>query len=180
MVQDVRFSVLPPGTKRVHHVTEQDVRVVLARLPVEVYSCLRAVHFNDQSLGNRTLGYVTRGSREITLCALPPRVSFTRHLVKGQTPEQFGARRGAQWPVLAIRRFLLYDVFLHELGHLQIVNDRRRSERLKFAREKLAQEFGMEWCRRMWSSPFEHPDPAHNPPSPEEIAGVNGAITNAP
>jgi hypothetical protein len=23
----------------------------------------------------------------------------------------------------------------------------------------------MEWCRRLWSEPFDHPDPVHNPPS---------------
>jgi hypothetical protein len=169
MAQEIRFSVLPAGATRIHHVTEQDVRVVLSRLPVEVFSRLRAVHFNDRSQ-NRKLGYVTRGKREISVCALPPRVSFTACLVRGQTPEQFGARRGAQWPVLAIRRFLLYDVFLHELGHLQIVNDLRRSERLRFAREKLAQQFGMAWCQRLWSLPFDHPDPVHNPPGSDELA----------
>ena len=34
-------------------------------------------------------GYVNRGRREIALCALPPRLSLRRALVKGQTPAQF-------------------------------------------------------------------------------------------
>ncbi len=149
--------------------------MVLSRLPAELCRRLRAVHFNDQSRGARTLGYVNRGRREIALCALPPRISLTRFLIKGQLPEQFGARRGSQWPVLAVRRFLLYDVFLHELGHLQVIDADRRSDRLKFAREKLAQEFAMAWCRRLWSEPFDHHDPVHNPPSRKELAALSGA-----
>jgi hypothetical protein len=43
---------------------------------------------------------------------------------------------------------MLYSVFLHELGHLQLVNERPRSPRLRFAHEKLAREFAMEWCER--------------------------------
>ena len=70
---------------------------------------------------------------------------------------------------MAIRRFLLYDVFLHELGHLQVVDAEARSDRLKFAREKLAQEFAARWCKTLWSEPFDHPDPVHNPPTREEM-----------
>ena len=54
----------------------------------------------------------------IAICALPRRVSLTRFLRhRRQSPREFGARRGAQWPILAVKRFMLYDVFLHELGH---------------------------------------------------------------
>jgi hypothetical protein len=93
----------------------------------------------------------------------------------GQTPEQFGARLGRKWPALAIRRFLLYDVLLHELGHLQVIDVQARSDRLKFAREKLAEEFAVEWCGRLWSEPFMHPDPVHNPPAVRELAGLETA-----
>jgi len=99
-------------------------------------------------------------------------MSLTQALVKGQTPEQFGARRGQKWPALAIRRFILYDVFLHELGHLQLINENTRSIRLKFAREKLAQAFAEHWCNELWSQPFPHPDPVHNPPAVEELASI--------
>ena len=169
----VKFSVSTPGADRIHYINEQDVRVLLSRLPHTLWSRLRAVHFNDQSRGNRTLGYVTaRGRREIALCALPPRIGLTKVLRNGQTPEKFGARRGYKWPVLAVRRFVLYDVFLHELGHLQLINERSSSDRLKYAHEKLAQSFAMEWCDRLWSKPFEHPDPVHNPPSSDEITSL--------
>jgi hypothetical protein len=90
----------------------------------------------------------------------------------GQTPEQFGAIPGRKWPALAIRRFMLYDVFLHELGHLQLVDGQVRSDRLKFARENLAEEFAIEWCARLWAEPFAHIDPVHYAPSVEEINAI--------
>ena len=165
----VRFSSSTPGADRIHYVNADDVRVVLGRFPIEIWNRLRAVHFNDRSRGARTLGYVNRGRREIALCALPPRISLKAALAHGQTPEQFGAKRDQKWPTLAIRRFMLYDVLLHELGHLQLINGNARSQRLRFAREKLAQIFAAQWCSRLWSMPFPHPDPVHNPPSSEEL-----------
>src|SRR5262249_54371044 len=102
--------------------------------------------------------------REIAVCALPPRISLSTILTPRQSCEQFGARRGEKWPTLAIRRFLLYDVFLHELGHLQVVNERTKSERLRFAREKRAQELAERWRRKLWAEPFDQTDPAHNAP----------------
>ena len=107
----IRFSSSLPGAGRIHHVTKEDVRVVLSRLPQELWRRLRAVHFNDQAHGARVLGYVNQGHREIALCALPPRIGLTAALVKGQTAEQFGAKRAQKWPALAIRRFILYDTF---------------------------------------------------------------------
>jgi hypothetical protein len=161
----------------VHYIGEEDVRIVLARLPVELWDRLRTVHFNDQSRGARTLGYVNRGRRDIALCALPPRMSLIQALQKGQTPEQFGAIRGKKWPTLAVRRFMLYDVFLHELGHLQLIDKDARSIRLKYAHEKLAQEFAMHWCSELWSEPFPHRDPVHNPPARAEFEPVSSEPT---
>ena len=178
MAHEIKFTVSAPKSDRVHHVTEEDVRVVLSRLPEEVWSSLRNVHFNDRSQGARRLGYVNRGRREIALCALPPRISFTRFLVKGQTAERFGARRGSQWPIRAIRRFLLYDVFLHELGHLQIVDAIAKSERRKFAMETRAQDFAMNWCKRLWTQPFLHADSVHSPPSNTELADAGDKIAD--
>src|SRR5437773_1937388 len=173
----IRFSDSAPRCDRIHHVNEKDVRVVLSRLPVELWSRLRTVHFNDRSRGARRLGYVNRGRREIALCALPPRMSLTRFLVRGQSPEQFGAKRGSQWPAVAIRRCLLYDVFLHELGHLQVVDSAATTERRKFASETRAQEFAMSWCQRLWSQSFDHLDPVHNPPTEAELADADPELT---
>lgn len=155
-----------------HHLSEGDIRVVLERLPYEERNRLRAVHFNDQSRGGRILGYVTGGRREIAMCSLPPRMSLARFLVKGESPRYWGARRGAQWSALAIRRYLLYDVFLHELGHLQVINPDAKSVRRKFAMETKAEEFAAFWRGRLWAEPFDHPDPVHRPPSREELAAL--------
>jgi hypothetical protein len=95
---------------------------------------------------------------------LPPRVSLTRSLVRGQCPEMFGAVRGRQWPELAVRRFLLYDVLLHELGHLQLIDPKRKAGTRDIAGEKLAQQFADQWRRELWATPFDHPDQVHNPP----------------
>src|SRR5882672_6472954 len=63
----VEFSMLKAGADRVHVVNPEDVRVVLSRLPLELWNRLRAVHFNDRSRGARTLGYVNQGRREIAM-----------------------------------------------------------------------------------------------------------------
>jgi hypothetical protein len=174
----LRFTVSTPGRDRVHYVTEDDVRVLLGRLPAEVWNRLHSVHFSDQGQGGRRLGYATRKHRhcgialhrEIALCALPPRVSLEGFLARGQTPGTFGARWGAPWSTLAIRRFLLYDVFLHELGHLQVVDPGKTTIRLE---ETRAQAFAIAWCKRLWSEPFDHPDPVHNPPGEAELSNVS-------
>lgn len=167
-MRPITFSYHTPRCDRRHFVTEAEVQVVLERLPTRLWERLTAVHFNDQSRRKRWLGYVTQGRHEIALCALPPRVSLTAYLRHRQSPGRFGAVRGSQWPTLAVRRFMLYDVFLHELGHLQVVNQRAKSNRRKFARETRAQDFAEHWCRELWSRPSGHPDPVHGPPTPEE------------
>ena len=170
-IHRIKFSRSIPGADRIHYVNEDDVRVVLRRLPFELWQRLRTVHFNDRSRGARVLGYVTRGRHDIALCAQPPRTSLTLAL-RGMTAEHFGAKRGRQWPTLSVRRFMLYSVFLHEIGHMQLIDPNRPSERLRFAREKLAEQFAQQWCKRLWSIPFDHPDPVHNPPSPEELSAL--------
>ncbi len=168
----LRFSHTEPACDRVHYLTEDDVTVLIGRLPQECYQRLRVIHFNDAGRGARLLGYVTKNNQEIAICALPPRVSLTRFLHRGQFPEQFGAKRRTQWPKLAVRRFLLYDVFLHELGHLQLVDDKRGSEKLRFAREKMAQEFSGRWRKRLWSVVDETLEVEHNPPSVKELQQI--------
>jgi hypothetical protein len=166
----VKFSYTEPGCDRKHHVFEDDVRTVLGRLPEEVYARLRGVHFNDGSWGVRRLGYTTtRGRREVSICALPPRVSLTRFLGKGQKPETYGAKRGRQWPELAVRRCLLYNVLLHEIGHLQIINPESRNVERKFASETKAQEFADFWRKKLWKEYFDHSDPVHNAPTADEL-----------
>jgi hypothetical protein len=129
------------------------VRILLSRLPEELWGKLRAVHFNDRALGRRRLGYVTMGHREITICAIPSRVSLSACVVR-RSPRPFGAARGRQWPDIAVRRFMLCDVFLHELGHLQIVVPKAKRVRRRFASETKAQEFADYWREKLWSCQF--------------------------
>ncbi|WP_372367893.1 hypothetical protein [Candidatus Uabimicrobium sp. HlEnr_7] len=163
-LKKIKFSQINPGCDRKYFINEDDIRTVLSRIPYENWQMLKAVHLNDKGQGVRILGYVTQGRREIALCALPPRVSLTRFLLKHQAPAMFGAKRGEQWNKIAIRRYLLYDVFLHELGHLQIVDENAKSIRRKFASETIAQEFADYWREFLWQQDFSHPDPVHNPP----------------
>ena len=173
----VHYSFSQPREKRKHYINAIDVETLLSRLPETIWTRLRHVHFNDRSRGCRWLGYVNMGHREIAICALPPRVSLTRFLVHrtstryglSQTPRQFGATTGQQWPELAVRRFMLYDVFLHELGHLQIVVPDATRLRRRFASETKAQQFADYWRERLWSTPFDHADPVHFRPSVDEI-----------
>jgi len=75
--------------------------------------------------------------------------------------------------VVAIRRFLLYDVLLDQIGHLQIIDANAKGEMRKFAREPKAQEFAMFWCVKLWSQYYDHPDPVHNRPTKEELNLLN-------
>ena len=106
---------------------------------------LRSAHFQLRSVVLRTL----RGSGDVRRTRL--------------------ARCGKQWPRLAVRRFFLYDVFLHELGHLQIVDPDAKTPRRRFASETLAWRFANQWRRKLWLEHFDHPDPVHNPPSSEKL-----------
>jgi len=162
--EKIKFSQVTPKCDRRHYINDEDILVVLSRLPFETWIRLRRVHFNDEGQGVRLLASVTRGRREIAVCALPPRVSLTRFLTDKQSPLQFGAQRGCQWPRLAVRRYLLYDVFLHELGHLQIVDEKAKNVRRKYASQTLAQDFADYWRGMLWRKSYEHEDSVHNPP----------------
>lgn len=160
----IKFTYSRAGCDRRHYLSADDVLAVLNRLPADARSNLRTVHFNDRSWGTRLLGYANSQQREISICALPPRVSLTRFLRGKQTPEMFGAERGRQWPEVVVRRFLLYDVLLHELGHLQIIVPEAKSERRKYAGERAAQEFADRWREWLWAQPLIDVDPVHRSP----------------
>ena len=176
MGRTIKFTTKIPGGDRRHYINEDDIMVVLNRLPKEIWSRLREVHFNDIGYGNprrQHAGYAGRDKTSIAICSLPPRFSFSCYCGREISPLQFGAKRGCQWSEIAIRRFLLYDVFLHELGHHQIIDPKAKSVRRKYAGETKAQEFANKWRKRLWSQYFDHPDPVHNPPSKEELASLD-------
>jgi len=169
-VNEIEIVVHPPRDNRIHHLSPDDLRVLLSRLPPEVYTRLQSVHLLDTGPRIRELGCVQPGHREIALVALPPCVNLNGFMFPGQDPRAYGASWDSAWPAVAIRRFLLYDVFLHELGHMQIVEAKAGSARRRFAGEVLAHEFALGWRDRLWSAPFPHPDPAHGAPPDLEPA----------
>lgn len=167
-IDRIQFVWHPAVSDTRHYVNEDHVKVVLSRQPPELWARVRKIHFSDDSEGARTLGYVsTRGRREINLCALPLRVSLRR--IVGKSAEEFGAVTGSQRPTLAVRRYMLYDTLLHEIGHLQIIYPKAANPNRKFADEPKAEEFAYFWRKKLWSRHFDHPDPVHNPPSKQEI-----------
>jgi hypothetical protein len=157
----------------VQYIAREDVDVVLGRIPVELRSRLRDVVLWGDSRGVRCLGWVRRGRREITLCSrLPLRVSLRAYMYRGCKAVDFGAPDRGQWPPWAVRRFLLYHVLLHELGHLQLVGAAPNAWDGEFASEPLADEFANEWRGRLYSEPFRHSDPVHNAPSNDELEAL--------
>jgi hypothetical protein len=172
MAKKIKFTSTQPGADRIHYVNEEDVMTVLSRLPQDLWEGLREVHFNDRSEGGRIIGYTgnqRRRSFEISLCALPPRYSLSESLLWKKSPGIFGAKRGKQWPQLAVRRYILYEVLLREIGQNQIVDPKAKSIRRMYAQRKKTDEFTSFWRKKLWSEHFDHPDPVHNPPSQEEL-----------
>ena len=158
----------------VTYVSQEDVRIVLDRIPEEHRTRLRDIFISDRHFGVKRLGSVrTRGRRDIDLYAvLPPRVSLGGYMYRGLRGLQFGAPSRGQWPPWAVRRFLLYDVLLHELGHLQIARPKSTNWDRKYASEKLAQDFADEWRAELWSERFDHADPVHNRPEKDELETI--------
>ena len=156
----------------VRYISHDDLEIVKKRIPKEFCTRLRDVFIWSESYGVRELGFVThRGRRDVNLSAfLPYRVSLRQFLCKGQSALEFGAPARGQWTPWAIRRFLLYDVFLHEIGHLQVVNSKTTNHRRKYASETLSQNFADDLRRKLWSSQFDHPDPIHNSPQSDELS----------
>lgn len=156
----------------IRYFSQKDFEIVRDRIPEEYCSRLRDVFVDYTTNGGKNLGWTTRrGRRDIVLCSiLPQRVSLGRFLVKRQSALEFGTLPRGQWTPWAVRRFLLYDVFLHEIGHLQIVNAKKSDFNRKFASESKAQEFADNLRRKLWSEYFEHPDPIHNKPQEDELS----------
>lgn len=156
------------------YVRDEDVRLVLERLPKTTWRRLEQVLFKDCYGRGGTLGYtLTRSRKDVVLCDLPTHLSLGSLCRRqGVKPEEFGAPERGQWPALAIRRFQLFNTLLHEIGHLQVVHPKEPNPRRKFADEVVAEAFAIEWRSELWSKPFDHPDPVHNPPDEEELALV--------
>lgn len=157
----------------VRYISYWEVKTVLSRIPEHYRQRVRRILFEERCLAVRRLGYVkTYSRRDIWICPwLPPRVSLRRFLYRGQSAVEFGAPRVGQWTPWAVRRFLLYDVVLHELGHLQEINPEKKDWKKRFADETKAEEFADYWRRTLFSeSEFENEDIVHYPPTEAETA----------
>ena len=158
----------------IRYISFKDIEIVKKRVPEEFRTRLRDIFPRYRARGVRVLGSVrTYGRRDVQLnTILPYRVSLGRFLVKGQSALEFGTSPRGQWTPWAVRRFMLYDVFLHEIGHLQIIDPGNSNIKRKFASETKAQEFADGLRRKLWFSYFDHPDPVHNSPQPDELSVI--------
>ena len=76
-----------------------------------------------------------------------------------------------RWTPWAVRRFLLYDVVLHELGHLQEINPGKKDWNRRFTAETKAEEFADYWRRTLFADDvFQHSDQVHFALCDEELA----------
>jgi hypothetical protein len=160
---------------QISYISHKDIEILRERIPIEFRSRLREIFPQYETLGVRRLGWVsTNGRRDVNICVyLPYRVSLRRFLVKGQSAFEFGTSPRGQWTPWAVRRYLLYDVFLHEVGHLQIIHSRKSNNNRKYASETKAQEFADNLRRELWKTHFEHSDPIHNSPQEDELSVIS-------
>ena len=112
------------------------------------------------------------GTREIGLCALPPRLVSPRSCGGASRPLGFGAVRGCQWPHSPCAGSCFTTCFCTSSVTFKSSNDAAKSRRRTVCQRYPCQDFAEHWCRELWSQPFDHPDPVHRPPSPEEIEAL--------
>ena len=160
----------------VRYINNDDCWTVLSRVPAEYKTRLRDVFTWYDSKAVRCLGWVrSRGRRDLNIAGwLPPRVSLLRYVWKhpGLTAEELGAPARGQWPPWAVRRYLLYNTLLHELGHIQVADPTARRNNRRYASETRAQEFANEIRGRLYAQPFDHVDVVHNPPGDDELSFI--------
>ena len=166
-MHEITFLNLSPEPQRQHYLHPSEFRILLDRMPTSLYCQLREVRFDDMNLGLRRLGYVSADRHTIAICALPRVVDLTRYL-EGRSSRLFGALPGTPWPKVAVKRFLLYDIFLQLLGHTQMVSPDAAGY-LKYAGPGEARKFAHDWRTRLWKM-SEGLSPLHCPPNSLELA----------
>ncbi|MEN0049701.1 MAG: hypothetical protein AAF806_21755 [Bacteroidota bacterium] len=150
------------------YLKKEDVLVLLNRLPLEEYEHLKSVTFKTCRGGNAYGRVYHKRSAGIIICDQSARTSIRVTEAKRGSLEEFGALNNMKWPTLAIRRFMLYDVFLHELKHTQLLKNGKKRIVDKIPLEKQAEEYAEYWRGELYQQHFDHPDPVHNLPSEAE------------
>jgi len=149
-------------------VTKEDILTLLNRLPLEEYQQLKTVTFETCG-GAYQFGYVFyKRVKGIVLCDQPLRMGMKEADAKRGHLIEYGGLNNMKWPIIAIRRYMLYNVFLHELRHTHIVNPHKKLTRHKIPFEKLANEYSDFWRGELYKDKFDHHDPVHNLPTLDE------------
>ena len=78
----IKYSYTKPGERRKHYLEGARRRGVARTASFRALVSAPSRPFQRQGGGNRRLGYVNRGRREIAICALPPNVSVSRFLIR--------------------------------------------------------------------------------------------------
>ena len=140
------------------YVEETEIEALLAQLPEETRRDLHRVRFkNGVDTGGRLGDIASDPDPEIVIYAQAYRVSLTPYLGRDETPETYGAVDGCRWPVLAIKRFVLYNVLLTQLGRLQVGASGASGE-----------QFAGHWRRELWSREPDDSDAVHRAPTEKE------------
>lgn len=147
-----------PSSEYFHPCTEADYLGVLERLPEELTSSLQAIVLRRTPKRDAALGIEAwKRYRCVVMNAFPKAMVMTwvghvtlkamRHYAPwcrtwSNSPDL--RYFWLQWSSKELRRYYLYHLFLHELGHIN-QPDFHASRR----REEFAENFALEWARRL-------------------------------
>lgn len=146
-----------PSRNFYHPCTEQQVRSVLSHIPKRHTRHLRAVVFRRPPIKDQERGVEARRrmscivlnafpvSNEIDWGTVPPADSSRRHYAPWCDRWENRDGRWIQvWMPDGVRRYYLYHLLLHELGHINQpdFHSLRR-------RESFAEDFALTWARKL-------------------------------
>lgn len=146
------LSYLPQGPGQKLSIREDDVKLVLERLPQETFSRFQVIHFSDPSRDLRWIGYINQEKAEIAISLLPPgvrRIRFVMRVGGGPTSRRFARRTNARK-----RRDLLFDVLVDDIGHLQIMDEQAADGVRVRSYEPARRAHTDYWRLRLWSFNF--------------------------
>jgi|GEM_PF-4884861 len=166
--QEIFFHYGRMGSDLYQYLHREDILVLLNRLPLKEYEHLRSVTFKTCKGGNAFGRVYSKRITGIIICDIASRISISHPKPTKDCLFEYGAIQSLKWPTIAVRRFMLYDVFLHELRHTQIIHPEKKETRYKIPKERLAHEYADYWRGELYQEKFDHPDPVHNLPSEEE------------
>ena len=145
-----------PSRDFLHPVTKRAIREVLQQLPDQLTAAVRAVVLRRLPSMDEQLGIEARlrygciilnafpKDLKMVWRAKPPESAFHHYGPWCDNWLQDGDQWAIQWDMDSLRRYYLYHLLLHEIGHLH--GPRRQSHK---RREDFAENFALEWARRL-------------------------------